>query len=336
MRLRISTIIIVLFLKFNFGTSQDIHYSQFYNSPININPAQVGIFNGDTRVNASLRDQWRGVPVPWTTVSISYDRKFIKYNSKKSFFSAGLLYNYDRQGDAQISFNNLNLALSYTRLLNENNILTGGLMLGFASRGFDPEELTWDRQWVNGELFTSIQSGESFDMERVNFLENALGINYRYQKSTRTKVDFGVGAYHILQPESNFYSNSTQKLPRRYSLSAIGSVKLTDKLDLQVNVMHQIQEKYNETILGALGRVYLNEKRGKVTTLELGLGYRTNHALFPTLGIRYNQFYFSGSYDIDLSDFGSEHGKNGGPEVHFRYIMTSVKPLRYFKICPIF
>ncbi len=336
MRLRTAALLFLFFLKINFGNSQDIHYSQFYNSPININPAKVGIFNGDTRFNASIRDQWRGVPVPWTTVSLSYDRKFLMNNSEKSFFSAGLLYNYDRQGDAQISLNNLNLAFSYTRLLSKNHVLSGGAMLGFASRGFDPENLTWDRQWVDGELFTSLSSGESFDMERVNFLENAIGLNYRYQKSSRTKLDIGVGAYHLIQPESNFYSNSSQKLPRRFSISGIGSIKLTERFDLQLNVMQQMQDEYAETILGALGRFYLNQQRGKVTTLEFGIGYRTNHALFPTLGIRYNEFYLSGSYDIDLSEFGNAHGKNGGPEIHFTYIMTSVKPLRYFKICPIF
>lgn len=313
-----------------------MHYSQFYNSPININPALTGIFNGDARFNLSLRDQWRSVPVPWTTFSLNFDKKFYPKNNDKGFFALGILYNYDRQGDANISLNNINLSGSYTRLLNKQNILTGGLMLGFSSRGFDPSNLTWDKQWADGEFFASMDPGESFDMERVNFIESALGLNYRWQKTSRTKIDLGAGLFHIVRPQVDYSSSQSLKLPRRLSLSGIGTIQLTEKIDFQLNVMHQIQDSYRETILGGLGKFYLNQKRGNVTTLELGLGYRTSHSIFPTLAVRYNEFYVSGSYDIDLTEFGDIHGNNGGPEIHFRYIFTAVKPLKNFKICPIF
>ena len=52
---------------------QDLHYSQFYNSPQNINPALTGVFNVDHRYMVSMRDQWRFVPVPWFTMSGAYD-----------------------------------------------------------------------------------------------------------------------------------------------------------------------------------------------------------------------------------------------------------------------
>ncbi len=334
--LRFTYGIILIFLSINFGHAQDIHYSQFYNSPMNINPALTGIFNGDSRVNISLRDQWRGVPVPWTTVSLSYDRKFYPKNRDNGFFAGALLYNYDRQGDARVTLNNINLSGSYTHLINTNNVLTFGAVLGFNSRGFDPNSLTWDKQWVDGDFFSSLPSGESFDMERVNFVETAAGVNYRWQKSQRTKFDIGLGLFHIVRPQTNFYQTESERLPRRVSVSGIGSIELTERLDFQLNLLYQLQEEYREAIIGGLAKLYLNKQRGKVTTIELGLGYRASHALFPTLAIRYNEYYISGSYDIDLTEFGDIHGNNGGPEVHFRYIFTSVKPLKYFKICPIF
>jgi hypothetical protein len=70
--------LIILFLFSAFVdavVAQDIHYSQFYNSPLNINPAKTGIFNGDKRINLSHRNQWRSI-VPWTTFTASYDQKF--------------------------------------------------------------------------------------------------------------------------------------------------------------------------------------------------------------------------------------------------------------------
>ena len=53
--------------------AQDIHFSQFNNSPLNLNPAQTGLFNGDWRFVGNLRNQWSSVPVPYRTFSLSTD-----------------------------------------------------------------------------------------------------------------------------------------------------------------------------------------------------------------------------------------------------------------------
>ena len=37
---------------------QDIHFSQYYNTPAFVNPANVGAFNGDLRGIVNYRNQW--------------------------------------------------------------------------------------------------------------------------------------------------------------------------------------------------------------------------------------------------------------------------------------
>ena len=37
---------------------QDMHFSQFYNNPLNLNPAQAGLFDGSHRFTANYRGQW--------------------------------------------------------------------------------------------------------------------------------------------------------------------------------------------------------------------------------------------------------------------------------------
>ena len=314
---------------------QDLHYSQFYNSPININPASTGIFNGDKRFIGSVRDQWRSVPVPWFTFSASYDQK-IYGNSENGFWGVGLLFNYDRQGESRLNLSNINLSGSYTRILNDNNLLTFGLMAGFSSRGFDTENLTWDKQW-DGQFFNPILgSGEEFEMMRVNFLETAAGINYRWQKSSRTKIDFGIGAFHFIRPSPNFYAAEDLVLPIRLTLNAVGSFKIAEKMDVQLHALQQFQNEYRETVFGGLLKFYLNKEDGQDTGIHFGLGYRTSKSLFPTLAISYKNIYVGASYDIDLSDFNFVTNNKGGIEVHFRYIIQNVKPLENFKVCPIY
>ena len=45
-------------------SAQDIHFSQFGNSPINLNPGLTGAFGGDMRFVANYRNQWRVDPTP--------------------------------------------------------------------------------------------------------------------------------------------------------------------------------------------------------------------------------------------------------------------------------
>jgi len=45
-------------------TAQDIHFSQYGNSPLNLNPGLAGVFGGDLRFVGNYRKQWLTVPVP--------------------------------------------------------------------------------------------------------------------------------------------------------------------------------------------------------------------------------------------------------------------------------
>ncbi|MEM9547631.1 MAG: PorP/SprF family type IX secretion system membrane protein [Bacteroidota bacterium] len=332
---------LVLSMLFLYGknelVAQDIHYSQFYNSPQTSNPALTGIFNGDVRIMGNLRDQWRWVPVPWFTFGGAFDKKFYPKKSENHFFAAGMNLYHDRQGDSRLNLSTINLSGSYSRILNPQNILTGGITLGFSSRGFNEDELTWDKQWDGNSFNASAPSGEQFNTNRINFLETAVGINFRHQRSKRTKFDIGAGIFHIIEPNAGFYENEDQKLPMNINLTAIGSFYLMDMLDLQLHGLQQIQGEYRETIVGGLAKIYVSSRRGKETALHLGLGYRTSGSIIPTAAIEFAQYYLSANFDLDGTDFNDlENNSRGAVEFHFRYTITHVKPLRQFKVCPIY
>lgn len=319
-------------------SGQDLHYSQFYNSPQNINPALTGLFQGTSRYLGSVRDQWRFVPVPWFTMSGAYDTKIPSKGNEKVLFGVGGNFNHDRQGDSKMNLSALNVQLATHYVLSPKHIFSGGLTLGFASRGFDTRSLTWDKQW-DGEVFnSSLPSGESFgNLERIYFLETGFGLNYRYQRSARTYIDAGAAVLHLLEPNQAFYNNRDAQLPQRFSLSLISNWKLTHALDLQVHALQQVQGAYEETLGGALVKIYMSQARGKALQLHLGLGYRTSESLIPTAAIQYNNYYVGLSYDVDTNDYNDIVGSNkGGPEVHFRYIFTRVESLKNTKVCPIY
>ena len=83
---------------FLFG--QDIHFSQFYMSPLNLNPALTGVMNCNQRFVANYRNQWASVlgSSSFNTYSASYDRK-IPVGQYDYFGVGGTLWG-DVAGDA--------------------------------------------------------------------------------------------------------------------------------------------------------------------------------------------------------------------------------------------
>jgi len=319
--------------------SQDFHYSQFYNEPLNFNPSLAGVMDGDRRVILSVRDQYRTVPVPYTTFSGSYDMKFLPKKKSPGYFSAGAVFNYDRQGDARFTVFNFNLAGSYTLAINRKNFLTGGGLLGFNNRGFSDDGLEWYRQYdpSRSRKDLSIDPGENFNSYRFTYLETGLGINYRYQHNDRTNLILGGSLFHLNTPSQNFANIGTDKLDMRYALLAIANVKIVNNLDFQANILYQQQDVYKETVLGGIAKIYINKKRGKQLALHLGLLGRLGEGWAPTIAFEYNEFYLSMNYDIPTkTDLSEITNFRGGPELHFRYMIKNVKPLSEFKICPIY
>ncbi|WP_235299004.1 PorP/SprF family type IX secretion system membrane protein [Portibacter marinus] len=327
--------LLTILIKFEAKT-QDIHYSQFYNSPLNINPALTGIFNGDIRVIGSIRDQWRSVPVSYTTFSGAFDMKYLPKKSDKYFFGFGGILNYDQAGDSKLNISDLNLTGSYNYLVNKNNVLSAGILLGVASEGFNETELTFGNQWNGIEFNPTSPTGENFDNFRYTYLETGAGANYRYQSdSTRTYANIGVGLFHLTRPSAEYIDLENPRLPVRTALTGQLNFQLTKAFDVQAHGLAQFQGPYREFVLGGLAKLYLNQTKGKVFRLDLGASYRTSKFIAPTLAIQYNQIYVGASYDINLGEFRSDFNGRGGPEVHVRYILTKVQALNQ-KPCPIY
>ena len=319
---------------------QDIHYSQFYNSPLNINPALTGVFNGDVRGIVSIRDQWRSVSVPYTTFTGNFDMKMYPKKSTKGFFGLGAIFNYDQAGDGNYNVTDINLTGSYNYLLNKNNVLSAGLLLGAATEGFTESGLTWDSQWDNLKYDPARGTGEPTDAAaRFSYLETGVGVNYRYQKTSRTFFNVGVAAWHLTTPTAEFSGDVTSEIPIRIAVNFEGLFQLASKFDLQVHTNYNNQDAYQELVFGGLGRIHINQAAGSKYALDLGASYRTSGFLIPTIALHYNQWYIGASYDVTIGDgpLLNEHNIwQAGPEVHIRYILTKVKPLSEKKACPIF
>ncbi|MCC6816577.1 MAG: PorP/SprF family type IX secretion system membrane protein [Saprospiraceae bacterium] len=319
--------------------AQDIHQSQFYTSPLNLNPALTGNFFGDQRFALNYRNQWFVDDlVKYLTFTGSYDlRLFPKKWTQRGIWSLGFLVNYDKAGDSRLGLTHLGVSASFAYPINNKNIFSLGAMIGGTSRRFSVDNLTWDEQYNNGSYDPNRPSGENIGSSSNFFMDVSAGLNYRWQKSKRTKLDLGLGAYHLNKPDQIFYSsNQTIQLPYRFTIYALPSLNLSKRFDLLFHVLYQNQRPYEEIVYGGYLRSYLSRQRGREFNVLLGIAVRNADALIPKVAFEYKNWYLGVSYDINNSDFKKATNRRGGPEFSLIHVFVKARPIEVLRTCPIF
>src|SRR5215471_7623011 len=99
-----TAMIVGMLLLLRSAFAQDPSFSQFFSSPLNINPALTANINADWRVISNFRDQWIGPASPYATGTISYDRKILQnkipnVHEEKNILGIGGMIMYDKAMD---------------------------------------------------------------------------------------------------------------------------------------------------------------------------------------------------------------------------------------------
>jgi type IX secretion system PorP/SprF family membrane protein len=332
----------VLFLTWTIASNtwaQDIHFSQFYNAPQNLNPALTGAFAEDIRFIANYRRQWASVPVPYLTFSGAFDTKVYNKIAPNGFFAFGGVFNYDRQGTSALRWSQLALNAAYTHQLSDEQSITAGFQLGTVNRRFRLDDLTFENQF-NGDIFDpASDSRERFEQSSRTFLDLGFGLNFYTRSDAGFRLNIGAGLFHLTRPAQNFYNQTDAELPFRWTGHLGGLAPLADKVDLRFRLLGHFQGVYQEFLIGTAAIYKLSEVRSKELFISFGTNFRygsESDAIIPTLGLKYGMWYAEFSYDINISDFEVATNGAGGPELALIYTIAKVKPPPVFKACPIF
>ena len=101
--------------------AQDPHSSQFYSSPLTLNPAFTGKFNGDIRLAANYRNQWPTINRAYITSTASVDfpilRNRLPYTDT---WGIGLMGYTDKSAAGAVAFNYFSLSTAYHKGLDED------------------------------------------------------------------------------------------------------------------------------------------------------------------------------------------------------------------------
>jgi len=319
--------------------AQDIHYSQFYASPLTLNPALTGVIDGQYRIGAMYRNQWASVSNnPYVTPSISFDWNGIAPKFFKTWvFSAGLLILDDKSGDGSLQNLNVTGSFAFRRFIDKagkNNISLGG-QIGYNQESVNLNALTFENEFTGTGFNTSAGSGETgLTNTSTSFLTINAGALYT-SKISKT-VDFygGVAGFNLNQPKETFFSSGSNTLASREIIHGGFRIALSSKVSLLPAALFMTQASATEFDLGT-SLSYLIKGNSNDATLFIGGYDRINDAIIAMVGMEYRGVRVGVSYDINTSSLTAATNDKGGFEISLTYIglfsLINEKPVLF---CP--
>ncbi|MDR1346482.1 MAG: PorP/SprF family type IX secretion system membrane protein, partial [Bacteroidales bacterium] len=186
-------------------SAQDIHYSQFYAAPLQLNPALTGAFDGFFRASLNQKTQWMAVTKPYVTFSAAVDAPVFKSNMRRVLFGAGVNFSTDCAGDSKYSSHQVSLTLSFTKSLDRRNRnkLGFGFYGGLVQRTVNYAALYFDEQYVNGSFNFNNPVSETFGRDKLYFFDCGIGAFYSYAPSERFSLATGISASHLNLPDQS-------------------------------------------------------------------------------------------------------------------------------------
>ena len=301
------TLAIVLFLgSLKSARGQDPSFSQFFSSPLNINPALTATINGDFRMIANCRDQWLGPASPYRTGTVSFDGKILKNKiPESSYLGLGgmLMYDEAMQGVLKSSYGSINSSYNIKIAEGENgddHRFGVGLGLTYCHKQIDYSSLSFSNQFTGYGFDLNMPTGESALTNMKPYISANLGFLYSYI-SQYSNIDIGVAGFHLNRPKQTVTEDPKQFLPVRYVAHANYSVFLNERVVLNTNAIYQIQSRTSYFSAGGAVGYYLSNEGEEDVILNAGLWYWSNNAIVPYLGLVYQNFQFGLTYDVVVS-----------------------------------
>jgi type IX secretion system PorP/SprF family membrane protein len=325
-------LIVAAMLNTGNAQAQDVHFTQFDASPLLLNPANTGAFNGEVRASAIYRDQWRSVvgASAFKTYGVSVDMPIIRDISVDDYLAGGLqLYN-DRAGDGNLNNFTALLSVAYHKFLGQDGkkVLTVGLQGGYTNKNIDLSKLYFGDEFQEG-TWNPGTSAEFGWLERGNnnYIINA-GLSYAQAVSEKFGFTIGAGVNNINQPLESFdrrKESSEVGLGMRYTGQIGAIIGISDKFSLKPAAFVQSQSTAMELVGGNEFHLKLGEEYDipTATAVFAGVWYRYQDAIMVTAGIEFKGFRVGVGYDYNTSDLKSASGNNGGFEISLRYIAPS-------------
>lgn len=313
-------------------SAQDIHFTQFYATPIYLNPAFAGA-EQCSKFTLAARNQWSNIYKGYNSYLVSYDGASPQLNSGFGFIVAS-----DHAGSGGLKTTVFNLNYAYNLQITRRTAIRFGMQAGGQQISLSYDNLLFGDQIVRGGNVSTVETQPL----NKTFLDLGSGILLNNENYW-----LGISTSHINRPNQSLLGMDESKLPIKTSIH--GGVK--------IKVNNPTKKNENEYIVPAVNILAQNKFRQiswgmyyVKSPLNIGLwyrgipftnykqkGYSSNDGIAIIVAFETGKFRFGYSYDITLSRLTAASG--GAHEITCTYkICKKRKKMKFTKLlsCPKF
>jgi type IX secretion system PorP/SprF family membrane protein len=313
--------------------AQSYHFSQFYSTPLLVNPAFTGYIDGPYSVAGNYRSQWGSAGSPYTTMSLSADASVLKSHIPDgNTLGFGLSVLSDKTLSGAVQSNTVGLSSAYNITFDEDNINTIGL--GFQGvyneRRIDFSRLSLENQFGTNGFDQSISPGETLPGGKSNYLDINVGSVYHYTVPQKSFFA-GVGVYNIIKHKENITAEEF-RMPRRYTFIGGGQSDVGYDGIFYFSMNYQSQAGASELTLGAAYGIQVGTD--KIQVVNFGIWHRLKDAVIPYVGYQRDGFQAGFSFDYTISKLkASSQVRNG---IEFSMVFSANDKNEIRKLIPWF
>jgi len=310
--------------------AQDPAFSQFFASPLTLNPALTGKFNGVIRVAGNYRNQWPSINNAFVTSTVSVDGGILKSKLPETdVWGLGIMAMSDRTANGILTSNYISLSTSYHKSLDEDgyNQLGVGFQGTYANKRLDGTKLNFEDE-LDQQGGWTIPSQETIDGHQVNlsYFDMNAGILFNGSSSGANNYYLGASVYHINRPQESFTGNALYTLHPRFTVHGGGSFPLSSNNGqnyIHFSGLYSTQAGATDFMLGGAWSVNVNNNETNPVNFYAGSWVRFSNltdAVIPYIGLDFGEFSLGLSYDVNVSSLKSASQSVGGIEVSLIYI----------------
>ncbi len=324
--------------------AQDLHFSQFTMTPLQLDPSQAGKIGGEVRAIMNYKDQWGSIANPYKTYGFSFDTRLNKKQKKDNFFGLGLSAYQDKAGDISMSLLEIDLSLAYHIKVDAESYFSAGIQGGFGQRSIDVGALRYDNQYDGSGHNDTYASNEVIGSPSYMYPDFSIGVSYSHGVNSNRvisnngydgkKINIGAAVHHAPSFNNSFLQTDSENQKLRYVVHGLTSFGIGEtNMAIQPSGFISYQNGATEFNIGSYFRYTLQEKSrftkfASGAAFSLGTHYRTGDAFILTALIEMGSFAVGTSYDLNLSGLTAASDGRGGLEFSIRYISPNPFGLR--------
>ncbi len=341
--------------------AQDIHFSQFYQAPLHLNPAMTGVMECTQRFTANYRNQWASViKNEFQTYSASYDTKIP--TAQYDYFGLGISLWGDQAGSGRFSTYQARLSGSYSKYMGGNRTQSNYLVVGadaaLSSRSINFAKLLWGTQHAgDGTPDPTLPPLESLDEDQFLYADMSVGLLWFSRLDDNLNFYVGGAASHINRPRQSFFNSADVKLYTKYTIHGGGELGLNNNISILPGFVTFFQGPSFQLNAGTSTRFYLNGSSYSSESFQIGAWARmvNNYewglnqvtppdgtestsfgvdAVILSARFDYGNYGIGFSYDINVSDLRTASNSKGSFEFSLVYNVCGNESRRVY--CPKF